>query len=93
MQKIPDWWAWYCWICPVSWTIYGLITSQFGDLETYTMVLGDDTNKQMVKKFLESYFDYYHDFLPVVALMMPVFAILFAGVFVLGIKFLNFQHR
>lgn len=91
--KIPDWWAWYCWICPVSWTIYGLITSQFGDLETYTMVLGDDTNKQMVKKFLESYFDYYHDFLPVVALMMPVFAILFAGVFVLGIKFLNFQHR
>lgn len=23
-QKIPVWWRWFCWICPVAWT-YGLV--------------------------------------------------------------------
>ncbi|KAJ4707956.1 Pleiotropic drug resistance ABC transporter [Melia azedarach] len=28
--RIPIWWRWYYWICPVSWTLYGLVVSQFG---------------------------------------------------------------
>ncbi|XP_048233510.1 pleiotropic drug resistance protein 1-like isoform X2 [Ricinus communis] len=29
-QRIPVWWRWYPWACPVSWTLYGLIASKFG---------------------------------------------------------------
>ncbi|KAM2372267.1 hypothetical protein ACFX1X_047013 [Malus domestica] len=31
--KIPKWWVWYYWICPVAWTVYGLIVSQYRDIE------------------------------------------------------------
>ncbi|KAG5141732.1 hypothetical protein JHK82_017427 [Glycine max] len=30
--SIPVWWRWYYWACPVAWTIYGLVASQFGDI-------------------------------------------------------------
>ncbi|KAE8718417.1 Pleiotropic drug resistance protein 3 [Hibiscus syriacus] len=31
--SIPKWWRWYCNICPVSWTLYGLVVSQFRDTQ------------------------------------------------------------
>ncbi|BBN01006.1 hypothetical protein Mp_2g03890 [Marchantia polymorpha subsp. ruderalis] len=31
--RIPGWWVWFYWISPVAWTLYGLITSQLGDVE------------------------------------------------------------
>ncbi|RZC26329.1 ABC transporter G family member 39, partial [Glycine soja] len=31
IQQIPVWWRWYYWAFPISWTLYGLITSQLGD--------------------------------------------------------------
>ncbi|KAG0577997.1 hypothetical protein KC19_5G197200 [Ceratodon purpureus] len=91
--KIPIWWAWYYWACPVAWTIYGLIVSQFGDVGSNIIVLGDESNVQSVEQFIKSYFGFRHDFLPVVSLMMAIFPVLFASVFIFGIKFLNFQHR
>nr|POF16092.1 pleiotropic drug resistance protein 1 [Quercus suber] len=30
--RMPIWWRWYYWLSPVSWTLYGLVASQFGDL-------------------------------------------------------------
>ncbi|KAI3455483.1 hypothetical protein Pfo_012146 [Paulownia fortunei] len=38
--KIPKWWIWYYWICPVAWTVYGLIVSQYGDIEDKIRVPG-----------------------------------------------------
>ncbi|KAK1265096.1 Pleiotropic drug resistance protein 13 [Acorus gramineus] len=32
--KIPGWWIWYYYICPVSWTLRGIISSQLGDVDT-----------------------------------------------------------
>ncbi|KAF3673549.1 Pleiotropic drug resistance protein 3 [Capsicum annuum] len=32
--RMPIWWRWYYWACPVAWTLYGLVASQFGDIET-----------------------------------------------------------
>ncbi|XP_020242669.1 LOW QUALITY PROTEIN: pleiotropic drug resistance protein TUR2-like [Asparagus officinalis] len=26
--RIPTWWRWYYWICPVGWSLYGLLVSQ-----------------------------------------------------------------
>ncbi|XP_058074636.1 pleiotropic drug resistance protein TUR2-like isoform X2 [Magnolia sinica] len=85
--RIPIWWRWYYWACPIAWTFYGLVVSQFGDLEN-TM-----DNDQTVKFFLEDYFGFRHSFLGAVAGAVIGFAVLFAFVFAFSIKVLNFQRR
>jgi hypothetical protein len=34
LQQMPGWWVWYYFLDPVSWTLYGLIASQLGDVKT-----------------------------------------------------------
>ncbi|KAF8765291.1 hypothetical protein HU200_008726 [Digitaria exilis] len=46
-----------------------------------------------VAAFLEEHFGFRHDFLGVVAAMVTGFSVLFAVVFALAIKYLNFQRR
>ncbi|KAG4189982.1 hypothetical protein ERO13_A07G002800v2 [Gossypium hirsutum] len=31
--RIVVWWRWYAWVCPVSWSMWGMTTSQYGDLQ------------------------------------------------------------
>ncbi|XP_052166849.1 ABC transporter G family member 46 [Oryza glaberrima] len=85
--RIPIWWRWYYWICPVAWTINGLVTSQFGDV--------DDKfdNGVRVSDFVESYFGYNLDLLWVAAMAVVSFAILFAILFGFSLKLFNFQKR
>ncbi|KAK2974339.1 hypothetical protein RJ640_021195 [Escallonia rubra] len=85
--RIPIWWRWYYWACPVAWTLYGLIVSQFGDIKDEL-----DTN-QSVEDFLRSYFGYKHDFVGVAAGVVFGFTILFAFIFAFSIKAFNFQRR
>ncbi|KAG0465358.1 hypothetical protein HPP92_019522 [Vanilla planifolia] len=85
--RIPVWWRWYYWACPVSWTLYGLVASQFGDIEEKI-----ETN-ETVSQFLKNYFGFRHDFLAVVATIVVGFAALFAFLFAFSIKALNFQRR
>lgn len=81
------WWRWYYWACPVSWTLYGMIVSQFGDYENHL------ESGLSVKEFLKDYFGFKHDFLGAVAAAEIAFPVLFAAVFSFGIMFLNFQRR
>ncbi|CAM6100567.1 unnamed protein product [Calypogeia fissa] len=90
--RIPAWWIWYYWICPVAWTLYGIIVSQFGDLTTLPLLENDGT-QTTVSQFVEDNFGFKHSFLPVVAVIIVVFPLLFATVFMFAIKFLNFQRR
>ncbi|CAA0839121.1 ABC transporter G family member 40 [Striga hermonthica] len=85
--KIPIWWRWYYWATPVSWTLYGLAASQYGDVESY-MFPG-----VTVKEVMKSYFGFRHDFLGVVAAVTVGFAFLFIFMFGLSIRLLNFQKR
>ncbi|XP_038714134.1 pleiotropic drug resistance protein 1-like isoform X2 [Tripterygium wilfordii] len=85
--RIPVWWRWYYWSCPVSWTLYGLLISQFGDLENKL-----DTG-ETVEDFLMSYFGYRRDFLGVAAAVVAGFAVMFASIFAFCIKALNFERR
>lgn len=89
--KIPKWWIWYYWICPVAWTVYGLIASQYGDVTTLIDVMGEE--QKPLNKFVEDYFGYKHDFLGVVGGVLVGFSVFFAFVFALCIKILNFQQR
>ncbi|CAI0473733.1 unnamed protein product [Linum tenue] len=87
-QRIPMWWRWYAWASPVAWTLYGLVGSQFGDVETTLL----DTDER-VTDFLRSYFGFRNDFLGVVAVVVVGFATLFAFIFAFSIKYFHFQRR
>ncbi|KAK7311855.1 hypothetical protein RJT34_10277 [Clitoria ternatea] len=85
--RMPVWWRWYFWICPVSWTLYGLVTSQFGDVKERI-----DTG-ETVEEFVRSYFGYRDDFVGVAAAMLVGFSLLFGFTFAFSIKAFNFQKR
>ncbi|KAJ4838233.1 hypothetical protein Tsubulata_050905 [Turnera subulata] len=86
-QRMPIWWQWYYWICPVAWTLYGLTTSQFGDIKE-SLETGES-----VDQFLRSYFGFKHELLWVVAAVVLGFTVLFAFTFAISIKLFNFQKR
>ncbi|GKV42059.1 hypothetical protein SLEP1_g49508 [Rubroshorea leprosula] len=85
--RIPVWWIWYYWICPVAWTLYGLVASQFGDIQEKF------ETGETVEHFVRTYFDYKTDFLWVVAIVIVGFAVLFGFIFGFSIKAFNFQKR
>jgi len=85
---MPIWWRWYYWADPVAWTLYGLVASQFGDLQN-KITDSDETAKQ----FLRRYFGFKHDFIGVAAVVTVAYAVVFAVTFALAIKVFNFQKR
>ncbi|KAL4298277.1 hypothetical protein GQ457_12G024710 [Hibiscus cannabinus] len=85
--RIPVWWRWYYWFCPVSWSLYGLIASQYADIK--------DTfdSGETVEHFVRSYFDFKEEFVGVVAVVVVGICVLFGFIFAFSIKAFNFQKR
>ncbi|KAF9690091.1 hypothetical protein SADUNF_Sadunf01G0159800 [Salix dunnii] len=90
--KIPKWWVWYYWICPVAWTVYGLIVSQYGDVMDTIKVPGRDVDPQ-IKVYIQEYFGYDPDFMGQVAAVLISFTVFFAVLFAFCIRTMNFQTR
>ncbi|TKY74693.1 Pleiotropic drug resistance protein 1 [Spatholobus suberectus] len=86
-KRMPVWWRWYFWICPVSWTLYGLVTSQFGDIKERI------ETGETVEEFVRSYFGYRDDFIGIAAAVLVGFTLLFGFTFAFSIKAFNFQKR
>ncbi|KAK0571365.1 hypothetical protein LWI29_014726 [Acer saccharum] len=86
-QRIPVWWRWFYWVCPISWTLYGLVATQFGDIEDTL-----DTGEK-VSDFIRDYLGYDTDFVGVVAVVMVGMTVVFAITFAYSIKAFNFQKR
>ncbi|XP_037406461.1 ABC transporter G family member 32-like [Triticum dicoccoides] len=86
--KIPVWWRWYSWICPVAWTLYGLVASQFGDIQTKLV-----TKDQTVAQFIAEFYGFDRDLLWVVAVVHVAFTVGFAFMFSFAIMRFNFQRR
>nr|GMD44317.1 pleiotropic drug resistance protein 1-like [Ipomoea batatas] len=86
--RIPVWWRWYYYICPISWTLYGLVASQFGDVKDKLV----DTD-QTVEEFIKTYFDFDQDFVGFVGVILVGLSLLFAFIFAFSIKVFNFQKR
>lgn len=91
-QKIPKWWVWYYWICPVAWTVYGLIVSQYRDITTGISVPGR-SDQPALKDYIEDHYGFKSDFMGPVACVLVAFPVFFAFVFAFAIKVLNFQTR
>ncbi|XP_047327019.1 pleiotropic drug resistance protein 1-like [Impatiens glandulifera] len=85
--RIPVWWRWYCNISPVSWSMYGLLVSQYGDIESKL-----DTGAT-VKEFMKSYFGYKHELVGYVGMIIVGMAVAFAFIFAYSVKAFNFQKR
>ncbi|PIA65376.1 hypothetical protein AQUCO_00100685v1 [Aquilegia coerulea] len=85
--RMPIWWRWFYWASPVSWSLYGLVASQYGDVTDRL-----DTGEQ-VKDFIRNYYGFKHDFLAVVAVVIVGFSVLFVSIFAISIKLFNFQRR
>ncbi|CAN8278912.1 unnamed protein product [Cochlearia groenlandica] len=90
--KIPKWWIWYYWICPVAWTVYGLIASQYGDVETPITVLGGPSGLT-VKQYIDITYGFKSEFMGPVAAVLVGFTVFFAFIFAFCIRTLNFQTR
>lgn len=86
--RIPIWWRWYSWACPVSWTLYGLVASQYGDIADVTLE-GDEK----VNAFINRFFGFRHDYVGIMAIGVVGWGVLFAFVFAFSIKVFNFQRR
>ncbi|KAL8537692.1 hypothetical protein ACS0TY_012730 [Phlomoides rotata] len=90
--KIPKWWVWYYWICPVAWTVYGLIIGQYGDVQTTITVAGMST-QPTIKTYIQDHFGYDPDFKGPVAAVLIGFTVFFAFMYAYCIQKLNFQMR
>lgn len=95
LQHIPGWWIWFHYICPVTWTLRGIVTSQLGDVET--IVVGPGF-KGTMKDYLASSLGYEPTVNGISAVWLSVivlicFIVLFFGSFALSVKVFNFQRR
>ncbi|KAJ9566593.1 hypothetical protein OSB04_002559 [Centaurea solstitialis] len=90
--RIPKWWMWYYWICPLQWTIQGLIISQYGDLDETIKVPGMSYDPT-IKWYVQSYFGYDVDALGSVAIIIVAFTVFFASMYAYCLHKLNFQIR
>ncbi|KAF5463243.1 hypothetical protein F2P56_019173 [Juglans regia] len=88
--KIPKWWIWLYYLTPTSWSLNGMLTSQYGDINKAIMVFGET---KTVAAFLEDYFGFHHDHLAVVAVVLMAFPLVFASMFAYFVGRLNFLRR
>jgi ABC-type multidrug transport system ATPase subunit/ABC-type multidrug transport system permease subunit len=99
--SLPIYWVWYYWLSPTAWTLYGLVTSQLGDVTspitvkgTYgTHVQGTNETRLPMREFLDTHFGFHHSFLPYVAIWHVGIVLVFGLVFAISIKWINFQRR
>ncbi|KAK9152797.1 hypothetical protein Sjap_000277 [Stephania japonica] len=90
IPKIPGWWIWFYYICPLSWSLRGIITSQLGDLEDH--IVGPEFNGT-IKEYIEENLGYKSGMVGVSAVVLIAFCVLFFTVYGVSIRILNFQKR
>ncbi|KAK4339776.1 hypothetical protein RND71_041238 [Anisodus tanguticus] len=88
--QIPKWWIWFYYLIPTSWTLNGMLTSQYGDVETEINVFGEE---KTVAAFVRDYIRFHHNQLPIVAVVLIACPLVFASLFAFFIGKLNFQRR
>ncbi|KAD2806219.1 hypothetical protein E3N88_39596 [Mikania micrantha] len=90
--RIPKWWVWYYWICPIAWSVYGYIVSQYHDAEDIIKVPGMSYDPPM-NWYIKHHYGFRLDFMAPVALVLLTFCILFAFIYAFCLRILNFQMR
>ncbi|KAL4583820.1 hypothetical protein LXL04_008404 [Taraxacum kok-saghyz] len=81
--RIPKWWVWYYWMCPLAWTAY---------VESTIKVPGMAYDPP-INLYIQKYYGYRLDFMGPVIVVLVGFCVLFSGIYVFCLKTLNFQVR
>ncbi|CAI0544493.1 unnamed protein product, partial [Linum tenue] len=89
-NSIPIWWRWFYYLCPISWTLQGIISSQLGNLES--MITGPGF-ELTIKEYLKSNFDYGPEKVGISVAALIAFCFVFFATFAVSLKVLNFQKR
>lgn len=76
----------------MAWTVYGLIVSQYGDVEGEIIVAGT-TVRPSVKRYVEEHFGYRLEFMGGVGAVLVGFTVFFAFMYAFCLKTINFQKR
>ncbi|CAI5942986.1 unnamed protein product [Closterium sp. NIES-65] len=90
--EIPVWWSWFYYINPIAWSLYGLITSQLGNVQDLLTIPGYPV-KVTVQQFLDLYLGYQEQWVGYASLILVAFSALFFVVFAVALKVINFQKR
>ncbi|XP_023759510.2 ABC transporter G family member 29 [Lactuca sativa] len=90
--KIPGWWVWYYWICPMAWTVYGCIVSQYHDADNTIKVPGMGIDPALTS-YIKDYYGFELDFMGPVAAVLIGFCVFFAFLYATFLRFMNFQLR
>lgn len=88
--QIPKWSIWLYRITPTSWTLNLFFTTQFVYEDKNIMVSGEIKS---ITSFVKDYFGFCRDLVPLAAVMLAVFPVLYGVLFACNISKLNFQRR
>ncbi|KAF8747097.1 hypothetical protein HU200_013306 [Digitaria exilis] len=89
--QVPKWWLWLYYTSPMSWTLNVFFTTQFGYEDDKKIEVFGETKS--IAAFVRDYFGFCRELLPLAAIVMAAFPILFATLFGYNISKLNFQRR
>ncbi|KAH0464580.1 hypothetical protein IEQ34_007366 [Dendrobium chrysotoxum] len=89
--ELPVWWVWYYRICPVSWTFYGLIVTQYSDM--YDLIKVPGQSDQQIRDYVMHHFGYRDDQKNIMLLVLLGFTLVFAAIYTYCIRSINFQRR
>lgn len=76
----------------MAWTVYGLIVTQYGDIEDTIKVPGISPDPS-IKWYVANHFGYDLNFMGPTAAILVAFGVFFALIFSVCINILNFQKR
>ncbi|RAL37256.1 hypothetical protein DM860_004178 [Cuscuta australis] len=92
-KRIPIWWRWYYWANPVSWSLYGIVASQYSDVSSLIKLPDGMDSSVPLRLLIKNVFGYRHDFVGIAGFMVVGFCVLFTVIFAYAIKSFNFQKR
>uniref|UniRef100_A0A0E0BQU7 ABC transporter domain-containing protein n=1 Tax=Oryza glumipatula TaxID=40148 RepID=A0A0E0BQU7_9ORYZ len=90
-SQIPKWWIWLYYISPMSWTLNLLFTTQFGFEDSSNILVFGETKP--IAAFVRDYFGFHRELLPLSAIILAAYPVLFAILYGYSISRFNFQKR
>jgi len=92
-NDLPPWWKWYgAYLNPVAWTVYGLCTTQLGDVTGQPVAL-DNGGITTVSQYLEDRFGFYYGMRGWCAFILVGFIAVFRIASIAAVRILVFQKR
>eukprot|EP00850_Spirogloea_muscicola_P010335 SM000060S19667 [mRNA] locus=s60:404941:415471:- [translate_table: standard] len=88
--SIPGWWVWFYYINPLAWVLYGMITSQLGNVKSILYL--DDGNKE-VRQYIRDYFGFHYSLVWLPAIILAAASVIICLITAQAIRKFNFQKR